>query len=90
MDTNDPEFKEMQKNSIFGGRSAETPDISDVSWLKGIIIPFFCLHSSMILTPLAVPLINVTFWWKQRQKAATQKGGHRSCYIHSLRGAGIA
>ncbi|KAL5961812.1 ER membrane protein complex subunit 7 [Taenia solium] len=29
MDTNDPEFKEMQKNSIFGGRSAETPDISD-------------------------------------------------------------
>ncbi|CDI97011.1 protein of unknown function DUF2012 [Echinococcus multilocularis] len=29
MDTNDPEFKEMQKNSIFGGHSAETPDISD-------------------------------------------------------------
>lgn len=35
MDTNDPEFVEMQKKSIFNAAAnAETPDISEVSCSK--------------------------------------------------------
>ncbi|VDD79751.1 unnamed protein product [Mesocestoides corti] len=32
MDTNDPEFKEMQKTSLFGGRNKEATEISDASF----------------------------------------------------------
>ncbi len=38
MDTNDPEFKEMQKMSLFGGGNTETPDVSDVRCLI-LLIP---------------------------------------------------
>lgn len=37
MDTNDPEFAEMQKNSIFNtATNGDTPDISEVSCLRMI------------------------------------------------------